>query len=70
MVSSNEYGGKFWRIIGGRRFLGFIVATVLMWFDKIPADVWALTFVAYVGANVAQKALLGNGKGIRDLPSR
>jgi|YelNatPaOPRAMG01_1025707.scaffolds.fasta_scaffold419820_1 hypothetical protein len=46
---------KFWRTVGGRKFVGFILATVLCVMGKISDQIWLATFMTYCTANVVQK---------------
>jgi len=46
---------KIWETIGGRKFLGFLLATLLVYAGKISDQVWLVAFITYCGANVAQK---------------
>lgn len=55
---------KVWRAIGGRKFLGFVFASVLCWFGKISDVIWFLAFLAYVSLNVLQKAIERGGFGV------
>jgi len=45
----------FWRAIGGRKFIGFILATYLCITGKISDQVWLAAFITYCSANVFQK---------------
>lgn len=51
--------------LGGRKFIAFIIATILFALDKITAQMWLIAFSVYVGANAIDA--LGqenkNGKG-------
>lgn len=47
--------------IGGRKFIAFIIATILFFIDKIDAKMWLIAFSVYVGANAIDS--LGKGSG-------
>ncbi len=49
---------KFWRAIGGRKFIGFVLATILCFYGKISGEIWLIAFSIYCSANVVQKAVL------------
>lgn len=64
-MKEKSFAGKLWTLLGGRKFLGFILSTALLWFGKVSDEIWCVAFIAYVGSNVAQKALLSvKGGGI------
>lgn len=48
---------KLWRTIGGRKFVGFVIASIFMVCGLISDVVWLSAFAIYAGANVAQKVL-------------
>lgn len=37
--------------LGGRKFIAFVLATILFAIDKIDAKMWLIAFSIYVGAN-------------------
>lgn len=43
---------------GGRKWLGFLVATAALFFGKLSSEAFIVCFAIFVGGNVAQKALL------------
>lgn len=49
---------KIWHLLGGRKFVGLVLATVLCFEGKLTGDMWIIAFAVYCGANVAQKTLL------------
>jgi hypothetical protein len=51
-----------WGGMLSRKFIGLILATVLVWFAKIDDQVWLWVMVAYIGGNVANK-FIDNYKG-------
>ncbi len=57
-----------WRLLGGRKFLGFIVATVLAWTGRLSGEGWLIAFGIYAGFNVAQKVLLSRHAGPTQAP--
>jgi len=46
---------KFINKIGSRKFIGFLIGTLLCVFGKISGETWFAVFAVYCGANVAQK---------------
>jgi len=40
-----------------RKFLVFVVATLLLWFGKIDPQVWFWVAVIYIGGNLAKHLL-------------
>lgn len=46
---------RFWVVIGGRKFLGFVLASVFLYLGKISQDIWLIAFSVYCGSNIAQK---------------
>ena len=57
---------KLWKALGGRKFLGFVAACVFLACGLINEQIWLAAFGVYVGANVAQKALLQRGDTVVD----
>ena len=49
---------KFWDAIGGRKFTVMIIATVLLWADKLDSMHWLILACAYIGINIAQDWIL------------
>lgn len=47
---------KLWKILGGRKFLGFITGTALLIWSKITPDIWLWVFITYCTANVIKGA--------------
>jgi len=47
-------GGLKERILS-RKFLGFVIATILVALGKISDQVWLTVFITYCTANVAEK---------------
>jgi len=41
--------------ISSRKFLGFVIATILVALGKISDQVWLTVFITYCTANVAEK---------------
>lgn len=64
-MKEKSFGEKLWTLLGGGKFLGFVLSTALLWFGKVSDEIWCVAFVAYVGSNVAQKALLSVKGGER-----
>ncbi|MDI6872111.1 MAG: hypothetical protein QME79_12360 [Bacillota bacterium] len=54
---------KLWRALGGRKFLGLVIATWLCYIGRLPGEAWVLALGMYLGANVAQKVLAGRYGG-------
>jgi hypothetical protein len=52
---------KLWTAMGGRKFVGFALASVFLACGLISDVVWLSAFGLYVGSNVAQKVLLAKG---------
>jgi hypothetical protein len=48
---------KIWQTLGGRKFLAFAAATVLLIADKISENVWLWAFGIYCAANIVKAAL-------------
>jgi hypothetical protein len=42
-------------LIGWRKFIAYIIACVLVWFGKIPAEVWLIFGLIFIGGNVFSK---------------
>ncbi|HEX2954361.1 MAG TPA: hypothetical protein VHR47_10310 [Bacillota bacterium] len=53
----NESIRKLWEAIGGRKFLGLLVATVLAWAGRLTSEAWVLVFFIFVLGNVFEKML-------------
>jgi len=53
---------NMWRILGGRKFLGFLLATLLCYTGKISGEIWIIAFTVYCGANVSQKIFQQRGE--------
>ncbi len=43
---------------GGRKFLGFLIATVALFLGRFESEWWVVAYAIYVGGNVAQKVLM------------
>lgn len=54
---------KVWRMLGGRKFLGLILATILCYVGRLSGEMWVIAFSVYCGANVSQKVLKKDTKG-------
>jgi hypothetical protein len=48
---------KFWSAVGGRKFFGLGIATVLLCYHLIPAEIWFAAYLLFCGANVYQDYL-------------
>lgn len=51
---------RIWRIIGGRKFVGLILATFLCYIGRLDGSLWVIAFGVYCGANVSQKIFRGD----------
>jgi hypothetical protein len=47
--------------ISSRKFLGFVIATILVALGKISDQVWLTVFITYCTANVAEKFINKGG---------
>jgi len=47
--------------ISSRKFLGFVIATLLVALGKISDQVWLTVFITYCTANVAEKIVNKGG---------
>lgn len=54
---------RLWTAVGGRKFIGFVLACAFLMAGLISDTIWAVAFSVYVGGNVAQKALLAHLEG-------
>lgn len=52
---------RLWRAVGGRKFLGFALASIFLAVGLISDVIWLSAFGIFVGGNVAQKVLLQRG---------
>jgi hypothetical protein len=48
---------KFWNLLGGRKFLGFIIATWLLIAKSITGEIWLTVFFIYAASNLAAEYL-------------
>jgi uncharacterized membrane protein len=46
-------------MIGWRKFIAYIIACILVWFDKISDEIWVIFAVIFIGGNIAAKYLPG-----------
>jgi hypothetical protein len=46
-----------WEAIGGRKFLGLLVATALTWAGRLSSEAWVLVFLIFVLGNLFEKML-------------
>ncbi len=54
---------RLWRTLGGRKFIGLVIATWLCYAGRMTGEAWVLALGMYLGANVAQKVLAGRYGG-------
>lgn len=52
---------QLWTIIGGRKFLVLVLGTVGLLFGRLDSWSWVVVAGLYIGGNVAQKVLRGDG---------
>jgi hypothetical protein len=48
---------KFFFWVGGRKFFGLIIATFLLFFDKMSDQVWLIVYTIFTGSNTYQDYL-------------
>jgi len=48
---------KLWRLLGGRKFLAFVIACVFFLLGKLSENAWLMVFAVYTSANVVGKLL-------------
>jgi hypothetical protein len=56
---------KFFFWVGGRKFFGLILATVLLCFSKIPPEIWLTAYLLFAGSNVYQDYLKTKSGGTK-----
>jgi hypothetical protein len=50
---------KIWQMIGGRKFLAWMISSVFFAYGMLSEETWMWVTGFYIGANVAQKIGLG-----------